>query len=123
MILDTLIDLYGKFTLDYKRQLSAKTLRFLEGRLALIADELNGVEQNLEYFKTEQGIVDLGAEGNMSLARLKESDVKIGELDVQLDVIDQVEQYVNRRNNTLAPIPANAWVIDGVLSGLLRPII
>ncbi len=118
-ILDTLINLYGEYTLDYKKRISQNTLQFLDQRLSLIADELSGVEKNLERFKSTQKIVDLGVEGGMSLGRLKDTDMKIGELQVQMDVIKQIEQYVNRRNNTSSPIPATLGIQDGVLTNLL----
>jgi capsular exopolysaccharide synthesis family protein len=120
VILDTLIELYGKFTLDYKKRISQNTLRFLDQRLALIAEELSGVERNLENFKSSQGITDLGIEGGISLGRFKETDVKLGELDVQLDVIKQIEQYVSRRNNSSSAIPATLGLTDPILSGLLN---
>jgi capsular exopolysaccharide synthesis family protein len=86
----------------------------------LIADELGGVERNLANFKASQGIVDLGTEGGLSLGRLKEADVKIAELGVQLDVINQIQQYVNRRNNTNNPIPASLGISDPVLTNQIN---
>ena len=119
LILNTLISLYSTSTIDYKNRISANTLSFLDERLKLISDELSGVEKNLQIFKTKQGIVDLGAEGTIILGQLKQTDVKIGELDVQLDVLNKIQDYVFRRNNSGAPIPATLGSIDPVLITLL----
>lgn len=119
-ILNTLVSLYGSTSVDYKSRLSANTLRFLDERLRLISEELSGVEKDIQSFKTTQGIVDLSAEGGLFLGQLKETDTKIGELDVQLDVLKQIEQYVARRNNTNSQIPATLGSTDPVLTALLN---
>jgi tyrosine-protein kinase Etk/Wzc len=77
-ILNNLITLYGTTTVDYKSRISANTLNFLDSRLRLVAEELSGVEKNLQVFKTKQGIVDLGTEGNLFLNQVKDADSKIG---------------------------------------------
>jgi capsular exopolysaccharide synthesis family protein len=117
LILDTLISLYEDFTLNNKSKMSANTLRFLDSRLLLIANELGGVEKNLANFKANQGIVDLGVEGGLSLSRLKDADVKMAELGVQLDVINEIQQYVSRRNKSNNPVPATLGIADPVLTG------
>ncbi len=119
-ILTNLISLYGNSTVEYKSRISSNTLRFLDDRLHLVSEELSGVEKNLQSFKSAQGIVDLGIEGNLILGQVKEADTKIGELDVKLDVIKQIEQYVTRRNNANSPVPASLGIDDPVLIGLLN---
>ncbi|MBC7886420.1 MAG: polysaccharide biosynthesis tyrosine autokinase [Ferruginibacter sp.] len=119
-VLNNLISLYGTTTVDYKSRISANTLSFLDERLRLVSDELSGVEKNLQSFKTNEGIVDLGTEGSLFLEQLKDTDSKIGELEVQIDVLSKIEQYVSRRNNTNSPIPATLGTTDPVLIGLLN---
>jgi tyrosine-protein kinase Etk/Wzc len=119
-ILDSLIAFYGMATKGFKSRISANTLNFLDERLRLVAEELNGEEKKLQSFKTTQGIVDLGAEGTLFLEQLKEADTKIGELDVKMDVLKQIEQYVTRRNNTNSQIPASLGTTDLVLTDLLN---
>ena len=120
LILNTLINLYSTSTIDYKSRISANTLNFLDERLRLISEELNDVEKNLQLFKTKQGIVDLGAEGTIIFGQLKQTDAKIGELDVQIEVLNQIEKYATRRNNSPVPIPATLGNIDPVLISLLN---
>jgi len=120
LILENLISLYGSTSIDYKSRISENTMRFIDDRLQLVSDELSGVEKNLQTFKTTQGIVDLGVEGSLFLEQLKQTDAKISELDVQLDVIKQIEQYVSRRNNSGNQVPATLGITDPVLTSLLN---
>ena len=46
---------------------TANTLSFLDDRLRLVSEELNGTEQNLQRFKTKEGITSLDAEGTLFL--------------------------------------------------------
>jgi capsular exopolysaccharide synthesis family protein len=119
-ILDNLLSLYGATTIDYKSRISENTLRFLDGRLKLVSGELGGIEKNLQNYKTQNDIVDLSAQGTVLLGQLQETDTKISDLDVQMDVLDNIEQYVIKRNNTDNQIPATLGLADPVLIGLLN---
>lgn len=119
MILNTLIELYGSTTIDYKSRISANTLSFLDDRLRLVSEELNGTEQNLQRFKTKEGITSLDAEGTLFLNQVKETDAKIGELNIQVEVLNKIEAYVNNRNSSNSPVPATLGNTDPVLTNLL----
>ena len=118
--LENLISLYGSSTVDYKSRISANTLRFLDERLRLVSQELSGVEGNLQNYKSTQGITDLSAEGTLFLDQLKQTDAKISELDVQLEVIKQIEQYVAQRNSSNSEVPATLGITDPVTTNLLN---
>ena len=119
LILNTLIELYGTSLLDYKSRIYENTQKFLDGRLSLISDELTGVEKRLQDYKTSQRITDLGVEGSLYLNKIRNSDTRIGELDVQLEVLAEVEKYVNNRNKNANAVPATLGITDGVLTSLL----
>ncbi len=119
-ILDTLIYLYGSSSVDYKSRIYGNAIIFLEERLRLISDELNGVEKHLEAFQTSEGIVDLGREGELYLTQSKENLRKLGELQVQEIVLKEIERYVTQRNNSNSAIPATLGINDPVLVNLLN---
>lgn len=120
LILNTLIEMYGISLLDYKSRIYDNTQKFLDGRLGLIANELTGVEKRLQDYKTSQRITDLGTEGSLYLNKIRTSDTKIGELDVQLEVLVEVEKYVNSRNKNSNAVPATLGISDVVLNSLLN---
>ena len=119
-ILTNLLSLYGSTTVDYKSRMSENTLRFLNDRLKIISGELGGIEKNLQSFKTSNEIVDLSTQGTVLLSQLQTTDTKISDLDVQMDVLNNIEKYVERRNNTDNQIPATLGVMDPVLNDLLN---
>lgn len=119
-VLNNLISLYGSSAIEYKSRIYENAKRFLDNRLRLVADELSGVEKNIENFKSSKGVIDLSKEGELFLTQVKDADRKIAEIDVQLEVLNQISQYVNKRNNTGDPIPATLGISDPVLMGLLN---
>ena len=118
-ILNGLLSLYGSSTIDYKSRISENTLNFLDERLELVSVDLGGIEKTLQNYKTRNDIVDLSAQGSIVLGRLNSTDTKISELNVQMDVLNKIKNYVIRRNNSKDQIPATLGLADPVLTGLL----
>ncbi len=118
--LNALLDQYGKNNVAFKNRVYQNTVRFVEERLSIVSDELNGVESKLQNFKSKEGIFNLGAQGEMYLNRLKETDQKSGEVEVQLTVLQKIEQYVNSRNRSVENVPATLGLSDPILMDLLN---
>lgn len=118
-ILTELVKLYGTSGIDYKSRIYENSQRFLDGRLKLVSEELSGVEKDLQNYKSKEGIIDLSEEGVVYLNQLKLTDAKISEIDIQLDVLNQISNYVVKRNKSNDSIPASLGFTDPVLTGLL----
>ena len=119
-ILSNLLSLYGSTTVDYKSRMSENTLKFLDERLQLVAGELGGVEKKLQSYKSENDIVDLSTQGKDLLDRLKETDSKISELDVQMDVLNRIQKYLQSKNESSSEIPATLGIPDPGVNDLLN---
>lgn len=118
-ILNELFNLYGTTGIDYKSRIYQNSQRFLDERLRLIADELSGVEKNMQDLKARENIIDLSAEGSLYLNQVKLTDTKIAEIDIQMEVLDKINAYVTKRNNTGDTVPATLGFDDPVLVSLL----
>lgn len=118
-ILVNLLSLYSSSSIEYKSRISENTLRFLNDRLNIVSAELNNIEKKLQNYKTANDIVDLSSQGTVVLDQLKETDTKISSLDVQLDILNKIQDYVVKRNNTSDPVPATLGTSDPILNDLL----
>lgn len=119
-ILENLISIYGSSSVDYKSLIYANAKTFLDGRLRLVEDELSGVEKDLQAFKTSSGIVDLSREGEIYISQSKDNLRKLGEIEVQQDVLREIEKYVVQRNTSNSGIPATLGLTDPVLINLMN---
>lgn len=118
-ILDQLITSYNIAAINDKNVLAANTLAFVEDRLHSVVGELDSVETRIQQYKTNKGIVDISEQGKQFLTTVGANDEKISELNVQLAVLDQVEQYVNNQGSKERIVPATLGIADPILSELL----
>ena len=121
-ILNHLITLYNKKTLKSRDSLATNTLSFIEQRISKVEGELNALETEIQKYKSNEGAVDLREQSKLYLEDLGESDRKIAEINIQLDVLDNVEDYVISKGATGGIVPSTAGVDNPVLSQLLEKI-
>ncbi|MGN6435062.1 MAG: GumC family protein [Agriterribacter sp.] len=119
-ILNEIIAEYNRAAINDKNQLAANTLSFVDSRLTYVVGELDSVERNLAKFKTTNRIVDVSEQGKLFLQNVGANDQKVGELNMQLAVLEQVEKYVKNKSNSGAIVPSTVGISDPVLSRLLE---
>ncbi len=118
-ILNGLITAYNHAAIQDKNSLAANTLQFVEDRLRYVVYDLDSVERSLENYKTINKIVDISSQGKLFLENVGFNDQKISEINVQLAVLAQVEDYVLSKNNRKGIVPSTLGVTDPMLSQLL----
>ncbi|HEY8389268.1 MAG TPA: polysaccharide biosynthesis tyrosine autokinase [Parasegetibacter sp.] len=119
-IINTLLDVYNTNYVNFKRRIAQNTIDFVDGRLNLLASELSAIEENLEKFKSQSGVIDLSYEGQLFLNQVSEFDKSISQIDVQLKILNDLKGYVTRRNVQDAPAPATLGLTDPLLLSLLN---
>ncbi len=120
LFLTSLLEQYGQNNVTFKNRVYQNTAKFVEERLRIVSDELNGVESKLENFKTKEGIYNLSSQGDLYLSQLSDIDKKISDAELQLIVLQKIEQYVNNRNHTPEAVPATLGLTDPILLSLLN---
>ena len=119
-ILNELIAAYNRAAVNDKNLLASNTLAFVDGRLKNVFSDLDSVEHSLERFRTKNRLVDISEQGRQFLANVGMNDQKLGELNMQLAVLKQVETYVTSKEKKGAIVPSTLGVTDPVLSNLLE---
>lgn len=119
-IINEVIAEYNRAAVNDKNQLASNTLAFVDERLKNVFGELDSVEHNLERFKTKNRLVDISQQGQLFLTNVGINDQKVGELNMQLAILKQVEKYVQNKERTGAIVPSTLGVTDPILSSLLE---
>ncbi len=78
------------------------------------------MERALQDFKAKNKITDISAQGQMYLQTVATNDQKISDINVQLAILDQVEQYVKGKGELGGIVPATLGDSDPVLTNLLQ---
>ncbi|MEZ0610029.1 GumC family protein [Fibrella sp. WM1] len=117
--LDRLIYFYELMSLQDKNRVAANTLRFVEDRLGIISRELTAVESDIQRYKTNSGIVDLSSESALFLDKVKENDAQLGQVNIQLGTLKEVENYIASKPGTRVVAPATVGLDSPTLTALI----
>ena len=118
LIIHELIRQYTQSSVSDKNELALNTLKFVEKNLAEKQRELDSVERSIQQFRTSYNLVDIGAQGQQYLAGTGVSDTKLGEIEVQMSVLREVESYVRSKGQGAAIVPST-MNLDPMLTSLL----
>lgn len=118
-ILDQLINSYRQFEINEKDDLAKNTLAFVQDRLNYIARDLDSIQQKAQKFKSGRGAVDLSAQGLQYLQNVGINDQKLSEVNTQISVLNQVENFVKNPSNKDGIVPSTLGVSDPMLSQLM----
>jgi capsular exopolysaccharide synthesis family protein len=115
--LNAVLNAYNEYTLSDKNKITLNTIRFIEGRLASLGDELNVLERDVEGFKKSKGITEIGESSRLILEQAREADQRLTQANIQLQVYNQIENYL--QSNSTNPFTPLYGPVDGALAGLI----
>lgn len=116
-ILKKLHEEYILASLGDKNTEASNTLRFIDERLRLISTELTDVEKDVEVYKSAAGFTDISSESNLFLEKVKETDSKLNEVDIQVKVLEGVEKFLNTPGSNVSSV--TSMINDPSLSLLI----
>jgi len=117
--LNRLFEVYNFDAIEDKNQIAAKTLAFIEDRLNLVTGQLDSVEKNIQRYKTQESVYDLGGQASLYLSNVSELDRKSSDVQIQLDVLRDVQQYVDSKGRKQGTVPSQMLISDPTLAGLI----
>jgi len=115
-ILNTLVQVYNEASLSDKNRTTQSTIDFIDERLKLITGELTSVEKDVEGFKSNLGLTDISSEAGLFLDNVKVNDAKLSEINLQINVIQDIQRYVNS-SSSREKLPSILGINDAVLLG------
>jgi tyrosine-protein kinase Etk/Wzc len=119
-ILNDLIEVYNQATIENKNRLASNTRSFVVERLGDMEKQLKSIEQQAQSYKSSRGAVDISSQGQLFLKSVNDNDQKVGEVQMQLAVLDQVQKYIESKDNTGGIVPSTLGLKDPLLSQLLE---
>lgn len=119
-ILNKLLVVYNRLSIEEKKGTAANTLEFIESRLVRVENELDSIEHTIQSFRTDRGVVNLGEQSRQYLENVGSNDRKIADLSMQLAALDEMQRYVNSKENIADFVPATMGISDAVLSDLMQ---
>lgn len=75
--------------------------------------------KKIQQYKSGSGAVDIGTQGGYYLKNVGENDQKLGDINMQLSMLNQVEKFVGERQSGEMLAPSTLGVSDPSLSNLI----
>lgn len=98
--LNNLVRNYNEAAVNDKNAISENTSKFIAKRLALIAEELDGVEQNVESFKTSNKLTDIESEAKLFIDGSSEYNKKTVETEIQMNLVNSMLDFIKKSTNS-----------------------
>lgn len=116
--LDNLISIYNSNAATDKNFIAENTSEFINNRLEIITQELDGVEKNVESFKTSNKITDIDSEAELYVKGSDEYVKKGVETEIQLNVISSMLNFI-KKSTSSDLLPNNIISVQGDASSLI----
>lgn len=118
-IITQLIVIYDEVSINDKNTSARNTLAFVNQQLAGVSHDLDSIERKVQQYKSGTGAVDISSLGGNVLRNLSENDQKIGDVNMQLAMLNQVEKSVNSKESGELVSPSTLGVRDASLASLI----
>lgn len=119
-LLTTLISIFNKEAVKDKNLEAKNTAEFVDERLAVISEELETVEISVEKYKQENNLTNIESEAKLFLEQMGESETKRIETQIQMNMIQYIEDYIQNEQNIEKMIPAVGIEDKGLQTIILK---
>jgi tyrosine-protein kinase Etk/Wzc len=99
VILQTLMEQYLKDNLIQKKSSIDSTINFINGRLGVVAAELNDVEKDYQNYRSSNNITDIDEQSKILVGTATENANKYQEQQIQLSIINDLQNRLNDPEN------------------------
>lgn len=113
------VEVYNREQLNEKIQMANKTSQFIEEHLNSLSGELSTVESRAENYKQAQGITDIASQSEMFSKQSADFDQKRLDLQTQLAIVSDLNDYIQNSGNRGQPIPSNSGIKSSGLNELI----
>lgn len=121
------MDFLRHLTVCYNRQANAdkneialKTEEFINARINKINKELGSTEGSIEAFKRRNAVTDVGIDATSSVQMSSQFSAQLSEANAQVQILDNLRQYVNNPGNRYQVIPTNIGITDATSTQLIN---
>lgn len=118
-ILNTLIDVFNEDGINDRQEISRRTIKFIDERFLLLAQELDSIELGIKNFKQSNNLVTVESDAALGLSQRTESENALFELENQLMLSDLLKQSLSTPDPDSDLLPANIGIANNSINGLV----
>lgn len=107
-VLTTVIEVYNENWMRDKNRIAVSTSEFIKERLAIIEQELGGVDSEISSFKSAHMVPDIDAAAQAYFARASQATDEVLQLNNRLGMARYIRNYLANSANSFNVLPANS---------------
>lgn len=110
---------YNESNIEEKNIIAQNTLKFIDDRLNIATNELNGVEGHLEGFQGSSRLVDIQAQASQQLENTNDISKNINDIRIQQSVVSNLQDYFTNPASNNKLVPSSLGINDATLIALI----
>ena len=118
-LLKNYVEVYNQDNMNDQNLVAQNTAKFLEDRLSTLTGELSDVEQKVESYKQSEQLTDITSEAQLFLKQSSVNEDRSLEVETQLSIIKDLENYINKKENQRRLLPAGTGIQSQNLNALI----
>ena len=103
-----------------KNVVAVRTEEFINSRIEKINVELGMTEGQLESFKRQNHMIELGSTSSYAFGQTNNYDQQLAEMNTQLALFNSISEYMNSPSNKYQTLPSNVGLTDQAASSLIE---
>lgn len=111
-LLNSIIQVYNEESINDKNQVAVNTANFINERLQIIGRELGGVESELESYRRDNQVVDIGSMTSRYMGESARYNADALQFDTQLRIALFIKEYLTDPARANDLIPTNLGIND-----------
>ncbi len=115
-----LVYYYRQNEVAEKNKIANSTLRFIDDRLDSLSGQLNHAENKIEGYRSQNALTDVNAQSQMYLQQMQANGEKLNDINIQLNIINKLDDYLNQPSNSNAAVPSTIGITDQHLVDLVQ---
>lgn len=119
-VVNKIIEAYLQASIEDKNKIADSTISFIDKRLVLVSRELNGVEKDIQTFKENNKLADLDEQSKLLVAGTGDYKKQLTDLQIRLNVVESLEQYVDDDTNNKRVVPSSLVVQDPTFVAIIE---
>ena len=118
-ILNELIEVFNEDGINDRRNVSLRTINFIDNRFKLIVQELDSIETRIKEFKQDNNLINIESDAALGLGQRTEAETAIFEVENQLLLTQLLESSLKETNPATDLLPANIGLSSGNVNTLV----
>lgn len=118
-ILNKLLEVYQKETLEDRNLVAETTIQFIDERLKYLTTELSTVEKSVEEYKRTHEVTDVTSDADQYLLQASDYNKQLSDLNIKIEVLESIEKYLTRNPAKYEIVPSTLNFEDPTLINLI----